>query len=107
MIFHFAAEFDRLDLIPNGREWQAAYEGIPAEVRHLALHDGHLCELNDIDRPFVTGPLMEGLGMALDPDGWREKLAQLEEGGATEVVYQPAGPDIPRELEAFAEVAGG
>jgi 5,10-methylenetetrahydromethanopterin reductase len=26
----------------------------------------------------------------------------LEKSGATEVAYQPAGPDIARELEAFA-----
>jgi 5,10-methylenetetrahydromethanopterin reductase len=33
------------------------------------------------------------------------RLAQLRDAGATAVLYQPAGPDIPRELEAFAEAA--
>jgi hypothetical protein len=27
--------------------------------------------------------------------------------GVIEVAYQPAGPDIPRELEAFAKAANG
>jgi 5,10-methylenetetrahydromethanopterin reductase len=27
--------------------------------------------------------------------------------GMTEIAYQPAGPDIPRELEAFAAMAAG
>jgi 5,10-methylenetetrahydromethanopterin reductase len=31
----------------------------------------------------------------------RERLVQAEREGATEVVYQPAGPGIPRELERF------
>jgi 5,10-methylenetetrahydromethanopterin reductase len=35
----------------------------------------------------------------------RQRLATLAEQGATEVVYQPAGPDIRRELERFMEAA--
>jgi 5,10-methylenetetrahydromethanopterin reductase len=31
----------------------------------------------------------------------------MAEAGVTEVAYQPAGPDIPRELEAFANAANG
>ncbi|WP_201776649.1 LLM class flavin-dependent oxidoreductase [Allosalinactinospora lopnorensis] len=107
VIFHFALEFDRLEMIPDGRRWAAAYEEVPAEIRHLAVHDGHLSDINEYDRPFITGELLTGLGLALGPDGWREKLAQFEEAGATEVVYQPAGPDIARELETFAEAARG
>ncbi|HZB29343.1 MAG TPA: LLM class flavin-dependent oxidoreductase [Streptosporangiaceae bacterium] len=107
VLLHFAAEFGRLDLIPGGREWAAGYDAVPREHRHLAMHEGHLVAINEHDRPFVTGELLGGLGMALDRAGWREKLAQLEQGGATEVVYQPAGPDIPRELETFAAVAQG
>lgn len=105
VLLHFAAEFDQLDLIPGGREWAAAYDAVPREHRHLAMHDGHLVAINERDRPFVTGELLDSLGMALGPAGWRDKLAQLEEGGATEVVFQPAGQDIPRELEAFTAMA--
>ena len=32
------------------------------------------------------------------------RLAKLQEGGATEIAFQPAGPDIPRELASFAEI---
>lgn len=31
----------------------------------------------------------------------------VEAGGATEIAYQPAGPDVPRELEAFAAMMPG
>ncbi|MQA14616.1 MAG: LLM class flavin-dependent oxidoreductase [Pseudonocardiaceae bacterium] len=100
---HFAAEFGRLDIVPNGEQWAAAYDDVPDETRHLALHDGHLCAVNERDRPFVTGEVLAAGGLALSPAGWREKLAALEERGATEVAYQPAGPDIARELETFAD----
>ena len=46
---------------------------------------------------------MSATGVALDPGAWRERIAGIGEAGATEIVYQPAGPDIERELEAFAE----
>jgi 5,10-methylenetetrahydromethanopterin reductase len=34
------------------------------------------------------------------------RLRALTEAGITEVAYQPMGPDIPRELAAFAAAAG-
>ena len=43
----------------------------------------------------------------VDRGAWRERLAAMTEAGATEVAYQPAGPDIPRELEAFADACNG
>ena len=38
--------------------------------------------------------------------GIRQKIAEAEAGGATEIIYAPAGPDIERELRAFAAAAG-
>jgi 5,10-methylenetetrahydromethanopterin reductase len=38
-------------------------------------------------------------------DEVRQRLATLAEQGATEIVYQPAGPDIRGELERFMEAA--
>ena len=109
VFLHFAVEHGLLDeLLPdNGREWAAAYEAIPAERRHLEMHRGHLVDMNDVDRPFIDGAALAANGLALDRAGWRDRLAQLEEQGATELAYQPAGPDIPRELEAMAEVFRG
>ena len=34
------------------------------------------------------------------------RLRALTSAGITEVAYQPMGPDIPRELAAFARAAG-
>lgn len=104
VLFHFALENKQLDLLPNGQEWAQAYADVPERVRHLALHDRHLIAINDRDRPFVTGELLAGSGFAMTREGWRERIAQLEAAGATEIAYQPAGPDVPRELEAFASL---
>ena len=84
------------------REWLAAYETVDEDRRHLAMHHGHLVHLNEHDAPYVRGDLLTQLGLALPGEGWRKRLAELEEGGVTEIAFQPAGPDIPRELESFA-----
>jgi 5,10-methylenetetrahydromethanopterin reductase len=107
VMFHFALENRMAGVVPRQDEWEAAYAGVPASVRHLALHDRHLIAVNDRDRPFVTGTLVAEQGLALTADGWRERTALLESQGATEIAYQPAGDDIPRELERFAAAVRG
>ena len=99
---HGAVEFGAAARFPGGTAWSAAYDDVPRAERHLALHEGHLIAVNERDAPFVTGELLASLELALPPDAWRDRLARMEAAGATEVAYQPAGPDIPRELEAFA-----
>jgi 5,10-methylenetetrahydromethanopterin reductase len=84
-------------------DWLSAYERVPEDGRHLAMHYGHLVHVNEHDAPFITGELLTNFGLANTVDGWRDQLAQLQAGGTTEVAFQPAGPDIPRELRAFAE----
>jgi 5,10-methylenetetrahydromethanopterin reductase len=105
--FHYAVENRRLETIPGGKEWLAAYQSVPERVRHLAMHDQHLIAVNNRDRPFVTGEVLAQQGLAATRTAWRERLAMMESQGATEIAYQPAGPDIPRELEAFASVMRG
>lgn len=92
--------------LPRGEEWQQRVEALPARTRHLAVHDRHLIALNDIDQGIVTGEILAASGLATDANGWRIRLAESERAGVTEIVYQPAGPDIERELTAFAAVAG-
>jgi 5,10-methylenetetrahydromethanopterin reductase len=58
--------------------------------------------VNDRDAPYVTGELLSSYGLAMGRAAWRARVQALAEGGATEIAYQPAGPDVPRELEAFA-----
>ncbi len=105
--FHFALENRMLGMVPGGEKWAAAYDAVPERVRHLALHDQHLIAPNERDRPFITAELLTQQGLALTRDGWRERVAMLESMGATEIAYQPAGPEIARELEAFASAVRG
>src|SRR5262245_468962 len=109
LMLHYGAEYGLLDILlpEQGRQWLSAYDDVPADSRHLAMHYGHLVLVNEHDRPYVTGALLKQLGLVLSAAGWRERLAQMEAAGATEVAYQPAGPDIARELEAFIAAARG
>ena len=43
--------------------------------------------------------------MSGTPDQVRERLAALADRGVTELVFQPCGPDIRRELEMFMATA--
>jgi 5,10-methylenetetrahydromethanopterin reductase len=106
-VFHFALEHRLLGIVPGGEQWAGAYRDVPERVRHLALHDQHLVAVNERDRTFVTGDLLAQQGFALTKSAWRERAAMLESQGATEIAYQPAGPDIPRELAAFASAVRG
>jgi 5,10-methylenetetrahydromethanopterin reductase len=106
LAYHFSYENGFVERLPGGDEYARAVEAVPAERRHLVVHEGHLIAMNEIDRRFVTGEFMAQGGIAAEAEAWRTRLAGMESRGVTEVVYQPAGPDIPRELAAFAEVAG-
>jgi 5,10-methylenetetrahydromethanopterin reductase len=107
MFMHYAVEFGQYDAFIGARELARAYADVPADERHLEMHQGHLVAVNERDAKFITGDVMTATGVALPAAGWRERLAGMEESGATEVVYQPAGPDVPRELEAFANAFAG
>jgi 5,10-methylenetetrahydromethanopterin reductase len=87
------------------RGYQAALAEVPARRRHLETHRGHLTALTELERPFVTPQLIRGATETGTPDQMRSHLRELERSGVTGVLYFPAGPDIPRELEAFAACA--
>ncbi len=107
LIYHALHLRGQAATLPDGERWVAALEAIPAEERHLALHEGHLIEANERDALVVTGETLQMFGLARDAAAWRAHLASLEAAGATEVAYQPAGPDIPGELDRFMAAARG
>jgi 5,10-methylenetetrahydromethanopterin reductase len=73
--------------------------------RHLELHRSHLIEVTELERPFVTPALIERTTGTGTLDRVREQLLEMQQAGATGVLYGPIGPDIPRELRTFAEAA--
>jgi 5,10-methylenetetrahydromethanopterin reductase len=95
-----------LDALPGGPAWRAAIEAIPAAERHLRTHEGHLTFLNHLDRPVITGKTIEAFTFTGEAPALCARLGQLAARGVTEIAYQPKGPDIERELGAFATMAG-
>jgi 5,10-methylenetetrahydromethanopterin reductase len=94
--------------MPGGAAWLAEIERAPEAERHLVVHERHCVGLNDADEAAWDAgahELLKAVTVTGTPDEIRERLATLEEQGATEIVYQPAGPDIRRELERFMEAA--
>jgi 5,10-methylenetetrahydromethanopterin reductase len=78
--------------------------------RHLHTFEGHVTHLADRDLPLlehmdVEGRTSNALGVTVgEPAAIRQVLAQLAAAGHHEVMYNPAGPDVAQELEAFARV---
>ena len=90
--------------IPGGREWLASIDAHPQRERHLAVHSGHCIEVNDADRAawaVTGGALLPSTTITGSPAEVRQRIDELGATGVTEVVYQPAGPEIRRELEAM------
>jgi 5,10-methylenetetrahydromethanopterin reductase len=104
----FHARYERggaeaVDRVAGGRTWRQAIETVPEERRHLAIHEDHLVAVTERDRPAVlegsaglTRQTFSGAAGEL-----RARVLALAGEGVTELIYQPAGPDVPGELERF------
>ena len=95
----------RLDGFPNAKRFVELANAVDPGERHLALHSGHLTELNAIDLQVITGEAMRITPLVCRPAELPERLAVLAAQGITEVAFQPMG-DVVRELTAFARAAG-
>ncbi|MCV7400860.1 LLM class flavin-dependent oxidoreductase [Mycobacterium fragae] len=97
-----------VDALPGGRGWREAVEAYPEAERHLAIHAGHLVQANPRDEPHVAELIPAASRSAVT--GTAEQISQSVTEfaglGVTELVYQPAGSDIERELRAFAAATG-
>ncbi|OBA63067.1 5,10-methylene tetrahydromethanopterin reductase [Mycobacterium sp. 1100029.7] len=97
-----------VDAVPGGQNWRELVEAHPEDERHFAIHEGHLVKANPSDEPHVADVIPFATSMALTGTAAElsEKIAGLAAQGVTEIVYQPAGSDIERELTVFAAAAG-
>ncbi len=101
---------EMLEQLPGGDAWLAVIDRHPEDARHLAVHQQHFIGLNEADEAAWqagASTLVEHLTITGEPAQVRARLHQLAEQGVTEIVYQPAGPEIPRELERFKQAAAG
>jgi 5,10-methylenetetrahydromethanopterin reductase len=103
LVYHFTYEVApaALESLPGGAEWRTMIEEIPADRRHLALHEGHGTSPNERERPLLHAELAAGTFTG-SPAELRDRLGALEAAGVTEFVYAPMGSDVPHELEAIA-----
>jgi 5,10-methylenetetrahydromethanopterin reductase len=93
---------------PGGPEWLERLEAErPEGERHLVVHEGHLVTVTERDRPLldVAGERILGTGWTGDAASVAARMDAVGAKGISEVVYCAAGPDIRRELEAFAAAA--
>jgi 5,10-methylenetetrahydromethanopterin reductase len=93
--------------LPGSGEWVSAIRSLPQATRHLAIHRGHLTELNEIDRLVMTGQLAAGISQSGTAQQMRDRVASAAAGGTTEFVFQPSGPDPADEIERFAAAVIG
>ena len=89
--------------LPNGAAWAERVRQIPETERHLAIHADHLVKLSDLDRDVLPREVIPNVTLTGTAAEVRAKVEELAADGVTELAYQPHGPDIPRELEAFIE----
>jgi 5,10-methylenetetrahydromethanopterin reductase len=96
---------DAVRAMPGGGAWVDAIEksAAPAE-RHLLTFEGHVTHLTDRDLDLLDH--MDVQTMVGEADAVGRAVADLAGAGFAEAIYTPAGPDVPRELKAFAEAGG-
>jgi 5,10-methylenetetrahydromethanopterin reductase len=96
--------------IPGGDEWLGVVDKRVQDERHLEVHAGHCIHLNEADRAAwaaTKGTLLPSTTITGPPEEIKARIDKLGAQGVTEVVFQPSGPDIRRELEAMFAAASG
>lgn len=91
--------------IPGADVWTDAIEKHAPERRHLAAWRKHLVGMTPEDKLVLTPELVRMFTFTGTANELRARLDDLHAKGATEIIYQPAGADIPGELERFAAMA--
>jgi 5,10-methylenetetrahydromethanopterin reductase len=112
LAWHGAYEFGGQPAVAEltgGDAWNDVVNRTPEDLRHLAVHAGHCVELSEADQAGWNAggfSLLEPSTLSGTTDQVRSKLGELADSGVTEIVFQPCGPEVRRELERFLEAAG-
>jgi 5,10-methylenetetrahydromethanopterin reductase len=110
VVYHGMYEGDpaAVEALPNGAAWRADIEQIPADERHLAVHEGHLVRVSERDTNIIDPSLIPAFTWSGSTAEIRARVEGAAASGVTEIVYQPIGEsraEIARELRAFREAA--
>ena len=96
--------------MPGGPAWLDAIEKVPQRLRHLHIHQGHMIEMNEADLAAwhaggyasVSSVTLTGSAKTVG-----NAVAAMAQAGATEIMIEPSGPDIARELKRFISAVQG
>jgi 5,10-methylenetetrahydromethanopterin reductase len=109
LAYHAAYEFGGdVTALPAGDVWLDTINQSPPQDRHLAVHDQHLVALSHADTAAWAAGSWRAIGQTTltgTADEIGRRVSELAAEGVTEIIYQPTGPDIPGELEAFHAAA--
>jgi 5,10-methylenetetrahydromethanopterin reductase len=112
LAWHGAYEFGgqaAVARLAGGEAWNEVVSRTPEEQRHIAVHTGHCVELSEADQAAWDAggsTLLQPTTLSGTTEQVRGKLDELAAAGVTEIVFQPCGPDVRRELETFLDAAG-
>lgn len=109
-IYHGAYDVNPqlLEHIPGGPQWRdTIHQLAPPERRHLAIHRGHLTQAGPADQAGIAaaGPALLSAGWTGPPASIKPRIEEARQGGITEIIYAPSGPDVTREVQAFLSAA--
>ena len=109
LAYHAAYEFGGdVTALPAGDVWLDTINQTPPQDRHLAVHDQHLIALNRADTAAWAAGSWKAIRQTTltgTADEIGRRVSELAAEGITEIIYQPTGPDIAGELEAFHTAA--
>ncbi len=109
VVYHGMYEADpaQVDLLPGGAEWRAELEREPVHLRHLAIHEDHLVRVTERDRPLLSADGLRSFTWTGEAPELQARLASAAAAGTSEILFQPGGDDVERELRAFMAMAEG
>jgi 5,10-methylenetetrahydromethanopterin reductase len=109
LAYHAAYEFGGdVTALPAGDVWLDSIDQTPPQDRHFAVHDQHLVALNRADTAAWAAGSWHAIPQTTLTGTAHEigcRVRDIAAQGITEIIYQPTGPDIPAELEAFHTAA--
>ncbi|RMF19421.1 MAG: LLM class flavin-dependent oxidoreductase, partial [Deltaproteobacteria bacterium] len=107
--YHFIVEWGTAPIAitpevePDIERYKKYAASLPAERRHLILHEGHLIYARPEEREFVTPAMAELVAQIGEPDDLIERIRALEEAGLSQYVIQVTS-EAERQLREFAEL---
>jgi 5,10-methylenetetrahydromethanopterin reductase len=101
----YTADPESVKALPSGEAWLASVARVDEEIRHLSIHRGHSLDISNGHDRLVDVSAAKQMTFTGTREELRERLARLEAGGATGIIFGTSGYDVERELRAYAEVA--